>query len=142
MSKPRHSMEIACRECRQVALARAEPVYDGFRKVGELFVCTACGARYASRAETPLVSAAAAPRVFSEADRPDAPQVFRESERQRCCGWCIHRVVNPFGQRCGQTNQEVESTDLCDRFERRSETDEASASPPVRADPLSKLFGD
>ena len=143
MDTQRHRLEIDCRACGTIALARAEPVHEGFRRVGERFVCTACGHRYPSRDETPFVDDKPAASVFSEADRQQAPQVFAESERRRCCAWCGHRVVNPFGQRCGLSNREIESTDLCDRFQLRAEPGPEKPSPPrAAADPLSRLFGE
>ncbi len=142
MPEPRPNAEILCQTCGRNALARPEPVYDGFRKVGEAFVCTACGHRYASRETTPFIRGAKAPRVFTDQDRPVAPKVFADTERRRSCGWCAHRVVNPFGQRCGLTNREIESTDLCDRFEARAESEGETAPPRPAPDALSRLFGD
>ena len=112
-------MEIHCSVCHQTALVRAEPVYEGFKKTGEVFVCTACGARYASAEETPFMHGDSRPRVFTERDKPRAPSIFSDDERQRCCGWCRHFVVNPFSQRCGLTNKETQATDLCVRFEKK-----------------------
>ena len=108
--------EIACTACGQTALARIEPVYAGFKKVGEEVVCTACGHRYAGREAAPFAAADARPGVFTEADKPRGPKVFADDERRKCCAWCAHFVVNPFNQRCGLANREVEATDLCIRF--------------------------
>jgi len=119
------SMEIQCAACGETTLVRAEPVYDGFKKTGETFVCTACGRRYASAEETPFVHAESRPRVFTEADKPRALSIFSDDERQRSCGWCKHFVVNPFGQRCGLSNTETQATDLCARFEKKA------APPPT-----------
>lgn len=150
MSRAGRALEIACRACGQHALARAEPVYDGFRKTGELFVCTACGHRYDSREATPFLEVGQRPSLFTAADREAAPRVFKESERRRCCAYCSHRVVNPFGQRCGLSNREVEATDLCARFEPipgepppdGTETDgTGTAKPPPGPDPLARIFG-
>jgi hypothetical protein len=143
MSGARKPLEINCRACGKTALARADPVYDGFQKRGEAYVCTACGHRYPSRETTPFVTVDKAPAIFPNADRMASPRIFKDSERRRCCAYCAHRVVNPFGQRCGLTNREVESTDLCDQFELRAgdETSSAAAEPkPV--DPLARLFGE
>jgi hypothetical protein len=123
-------MEINCTFCHATALVRPEPLYDGFKKTGEAFVCTACGARYASAAETPFVKGPARPRVFTDDDRARAPSIFSDDERQRCCGWCAHFVVNPFSQRCGLTNRETQATDLCVRFEKKAEP--AKPSEPER----------
>ena len=129
------TLEILCTVCHETALVRPEPVYDGFRKTGEAFVCTACGARYASAAETPFVHGASRPRVFTEKDKPRTLSVFSDDERQRCCGWCRHFVVNPFSQRCGLTNKETQATDLCVRFEKRAEP----SRPPSPEAPATNL---
>ncbi|MBP7638051.1 MAG: hypothetical protein KBA18_09275 [Kiritimatiellae bacterium] len=112
------SIEIQCDMCRKLTLARKEPVYDGFKKIGEAYVCTGCGARYASAGETPFVHDQRRPRIFTESDKPRTPSVFEDDERQHSCGWCRHFVVNPFSQRCGLTNKETQATDLCVRFEK------------------------
>ena len=113
-------MEIHCTGCGQTTLVRAEPVYDGFKKTGEAFLCLNCGKRYASAAETPFAETASSrPRIFTEADKPRLSSVFSDDERQRSCGWCRHFVVNPFSQRCGLTNKETQATDLCVRFEKK-----------------------
>ena len=116
------SMEIQCAICGEITLVRAEPVYDGFKKMGEAFICTGCGTRFASAEETPFVQDASRPRIFTDADKPRVPSVFSEDERQRCCSWCKQFVVNPFSQRCGLTNQSVQATDLCVRFEKKEES--------------------
>ena len=113
--------EILCTSCHETALVRTEPVYDGFKKVGEAYVCTACGARYASAEETPFVHASSRPSVFTDADKPSPLSIFSDDERQKSCGWCEHFVVNPFSQRCGLTNRETQATDLCVRFKRKRE---------------------
>ena len=124
-------MEIQCTQCGKLTLARAEPVYDGFKKIGEAFLCTGCGARYASAADTPFaVAAPSRPPLFTDADKPRAPSIFSDDERQRCCGWCRHFVVNPFSQRCGLSNKETEATDLCVRFEKKSASPDAEPSAP------------
>lgn len=122
-------MEIQCTACGQLTLARAEPIYDGFKKTGEAFLCTGCGARYASAAETPFALVAPPrPQIFSKADKPHVPCVFSDDERQRSCGWCRHFVVNPFSQRCGLSNKATEATDLCVRFEKKAAAPNADTS--------------
>ncbi len=126
-------IEIQCAACGKLTLARAEPLYDGFKKTGEAFICTGCGARYASAAETPFASAAPArPHIFSDADKPRPLSIFSDDERQRSCGWCRHFVVNPFSQRCGLSNKATEATDLCARFEKKTSAPDADPPPPPR----------
>ncbi|MDD4102042.1 MAG: hypothetical protein PHU80_05350 [Kiritimatiellae bacterium] len=104
-------------------MVRTEPVYEGFKKTGEVFICVLCGARYASADETPFAHADTRPKIFTENDKPALPAVFSDDERQRCCGWCLHFVVNPFNQRCGLNNRETQATDLCVRFEKKPSGD-------------------
>lgn len=98
-------------------MVRPEPIYDGFRKSGEAFVCMSCGHRYPSEAETPFLEKRAKPSVFSEADKPVIPDIFAHEERHHCCLYCKHYVTSPFDQRCGLTNQKTEAINLCVRFE-------------------------
>ena len=118
------SMEIRCKACGRLTLARAEPVYEDFKKTAETFVCSACGHRYPSRDKTPFVDADGRPRVFSDADKPVAAKVFKSDERRRSCAWCRYFIVNPFCQRCGLSNRLAEATDVCARFQAKPE-------PPV-----------
>ena len=124
----RYPSQLSGGQQQRVALARAEPVYENFRKVSETFVCTACGHCYPSREATPFVDTSGRPQVFSEADKPSAVKVFQASERRRSCAWCRHFIVNPFRQRCGLNNREVEATDLCARFS--AKPDEPAADAP------------
>lgn len=117
------SREIDCPTCGGVMLAHMEPVYDGFKKTGEVCVCTGCGTQFASAEEAPFVEKEHRPRLFTENDKPDRPAIFSDDERQRCCGWCRHFVLNPFTQRCGLSNKEMQATDLCVRFEKKPENE-------------------
>ena len=91
-------------------MVRAEPVYEGFKKVGERFFCLHCGQCYPSEAETPFIRQGdTRPKIFTEADKPDRLNIFSDEERQHSCGWCRHFVVNPFTQRCGLTNAFTEA---------------------------------
>lgn len=135
------NLEIKCTACRRVALVRLEAVYDGFRKTGEVFVCTACGHRYASREDTPFIAADSHPRVFTAQDKPDPTHVFHADERRKCCGWCLNFVVNPFNQRCGLTNRVMQATDLCARFTAKPVETPAMSTPPAKPiSPLDALF--
>ena len=109
------SLEILCSSCHAETVVRREAVYDGFKKLGEEFVCTACGYRYKTEAEVPFKHAER-PVVFSEADRPDQLQVFRDEERGGTCRLCRHYLKNPFVQRCALHRKEVEATDTCPSF--------------------------
>jgi hypothetical protein len=113
------SLEIVCTACGRDALVRREPVYDGFRKTGEKFVCAACGHAYESESDVPF-KVARRPSVFSDEDRPRKLEVFGKDEKGRTCRHCRNYLVNPFTQRCGIHFKEVQATDSCGDFESRS----------------------
>lgn len=113
------SREIECPACGREALLLRRPRYEGFQKVGETLSCTACGHVFASEDEVPY-KARADVRVFSESERPKAPKVFSENEADQLCRHCAHYVVNPFMQWCGLHRREVEATDTCDRFTKKT----------------------
>jgi len=117
------SLKINCTACGRTALIRTEPVYEGFKKIGEVFICTQCGEHYDSADTTPFIKRDAQPQVFSADDKPAALSIFSEDERRRCCGWCNHFVVNPFSQRCGLSNRDTQATDLCAGFEKKPDAD-------------------
>jgi hypothetical protein len=117
-------MEIKCEACNTIAVAKPEPIYDGFKKIGTHYICTSCGKVYPSEEETPFVEFSEKPNIFGDDDKPDIPSIFNEDERQKSCRWCQHFVINPFTQRCGLTHEVVEATDLCVRFEKKEEEEE------------------
>lgn len=114
------SIEILCRACGAETLLRREPIYDGFKKVGETLLCSACGHVYETEADVPF-KAGSVPSIFSEADKPKTVRVFRSDEANRNCRHCAHYVVNPFTQRCGLHHREVQAADCCDDFEAKSD---------------------
>ena len=112
-------IEIFCSACGKDALLRRERVYEGFKRVGEKLSCAACGHVFADEAAVPFKTKETVPG-FGRQDVPPPPKVFGEREVRetvgRLCRHCAHYVVNPFLQRCGRSNREVEATDTCDQF--------------------------
>jgi hypothetical protein len=115
------SLEIVCSACGAETIVRREPVYDGFRRTGERFVCTACGHAYGTEAEVPFQTRSTQ-AVFKSDERPRNPEVFRSDDKGHTCRTCEHYVVNPFTQRCGLTFKPVQATDTCDRYSRPPES--------------------
>jgi len=111
-------VEINCVACGQESLLKREPLYEGFKKVGERLSCFACGHEYASEAEV-LFKEKRAPKVFDASDAPRTVKVLKKNEADRLCRFCKHYVINPFLQRCGLRGKLVEATDTCERFERK-----------------------
>ena len=114
--------EIHCSACGQDAIVRAEAVYEGFKKVGEAFVCTACGHRYADRQSTPFKAAPERPSLFA-VEPGKRLSLFTEEERHHCCLYCRNYVLSAFDQRCGLTNRTTEATGCCHRFTSKEEPD-------------------
>lgn len=112
-------IEIICPTCGKDTLLRREPVYDGFKRAGEQLSCTACGHVFPNEAAVPFKAKETVPG-FGRQDLPPPPKVFGEQEVLetvgRLCRHCVHYVVNPFLQRCGRSNREVEATDTCNQF--------------------------
>jgi hypothetical protein len=109
------SVEIVCRACGKDTLIRREPVFDGFKKVGEQLLCASCGHVYGGEDDVPFKTARRS-SIFSEADKPRKVDVFRDDEKGHMCRHCKHYLVNPFTQRCGMHFKEVQATDSCSDF--------------------------
>lgn len=110
------TVEIICTHCGAEAFLKREPVYDGFKKTGETLSCSACGGLFASEEEVPFKNTAAAPQIFTEADRSEKVRVFDEGENLHFCRYCANYVVNPFMQFCSHHKKEVQATDSCPEF--------------------------
>jgi hypothetical protein len=119
-------LEIICSACGADALVRREPVYEGFKKVGEEFLCSACGHKFESEADVPFKEAKKL-EVFDESDKVKVIDVFADEERGQNCRYCDHYLVNPFTQRCSLHFKEVKATDCCDDFEAKKD-DEPDSS--------------
>ena len=119
------SVEIRCSACRNATLLVRESRYEGLSKVGEDLKCSGCGYVYTSEEEVPFIHSQPI-SVFSDSDRSAAVQVFEEHEADRICRHCVHYVINPFLQWCGNHKKEVEATDTCPQFERKPKAESAS----------------
>lgn len=115
------SMRITCTTCGEESLVRREPVYEGFKKVGERFICTACGHAFEREEDVPFSKARKRPNIFVDDDLPATLNIFKDDERQKNCRYCSHYTVNPFTQRCGLHNKEVQATDFCPDFRQPEE---------------------
>ncbi len=120
-------VEIICTNCGTEAFLNREPVYEGLKKTGEELSCPACGFIFVSEAEVPFKAHAAAPNIFTDADRSKAVKVFDEGENKSICRYCADYVVNPFMQFCSRHKKEVQATDGCPQF---------SSAPEKPSNPL------
>ena len=125
----KQGIEIMCPGCGRESLLKREPLYDGFRRVGEKLSCLACGRTFASEAEVPFKTVRQ-PRVFDKTDAPAPVKIFKAGEAGRLCRHCADYVVNPFVQRCARRGKIVEATDSCPFFSARPQpADESGAKP-------------
>ena len=109
-------VEIICLHCGAETFLKREPVYEGLKKIGETLSCAACGYIFPSESEVPFKTHAAAPKIFTDADRSEKVAVFDEGENRRICRYCADYVVNPFIQFCSRHKKEVQATDSCPQF--------------------------
>lgn len=114
-------IEIICTACGIDSFLLRKPQYEGFKKIGEMFACAACGHEYQNEAEIPYKKRKTL-TIFSDADQPQSVTVFEESEKGRICCYCKNYLVNPFKQWCAHHKKEVEATDTCDQFTLKPET--------------------
>ncbi len=115
------ALEIRCTQCGAETLLRREPLYEGFRKVGETLACSGCGHRFPDEASVPYITRPPV-AIFSEADRPRTPALFSEADKTRNCRHCAHYLKNPFTQWCSRHKRETEALDVCADFKRKPAT--------------------
>ena len=111
-------VEIVCTACGADTLVKREPKYEGFKKAGERFLCSACGHEFASEEEVPFKQVKKV-ALFTDADRVKKVDVFADDEKGRICHYCAHYTVNPFTQRCGLNNRIIQAADACEKFEKK-----------------------
>lgn len=117
------SVEIHCSACGAEAFLSREPVYEGFKKVGEALSCSACGFVFESEESVPYKEKESVPVIFTDADRSEKVEVFEAGENKRLCRYCVEYVVNPFMQFCSHHKKEVQATDSCEQFDPSSKGD-------------------
>lgn len=99
------SKKIFCPNCRQESAVKVVKQYDGFTLVGKISTCAFCGYEFEEEE----------PEVIKEIP----PGWVKDENLKKVCRRCLHYVVNPFVQKCGISQREVEATDTCEKFSRR-----------------------
>ena len=114
-------IEINCPHCGAEAFLKREPLYNGLTKTGDELSCSACGFIFETEDDVPYKERENAPAIFTEADRSQKPDIFKEGENKNICRYCADYVVNPFMQYCSHHKKEIQSTDTCSDFKTSSE---------------------
>ncbi|MBL7114176.1 MAG: hypothetical protein ISS35_00290 [Kiritimatiellae bacterium] len=125
------TLEARCPACGEQTFIRREPIYDGFQKVGDKRFCSDCGYEFEEEETPQSPKANPLKDIFGDDTDNDDPDIFSDTERQRCCRYCKHYIVNPFTQRCGLHERDVDATDLCKDFERPPPEEEKAKAPPA-----------
>jgi hypothetical protein len=128
-------LEIICTECGVETLVRKEPVYDGFKKVGEKVFCASCGHEFSNENEIPYQEQKKKPAIFNDSDKSKKLDIFKDEERTQNCRHCEYYIVNPFVQRCSLHEKEVDSTDVCFDFKLK---EQKAAEPENEGDATSE----
>ncbi len=123
------ALETLCPACDEHAFIRREPIFDGFQKVGEKRICSNCGHEFADEEVPEQTKPNPLKDIFGDDADEDAQDLFSDTERQRCCRYCKHYIVNPFTQRCGRHERDVDATDLCEDFERPPPEEKTDPDP-------------
>lgn len=106
-----------CKKCHQETLFVSEPIYEGFKKIGESLRCNGCGAvQRSDKIVVPKADPLAA--LFGEDLAPEKLNLFDvDAETAHLCRKCANYVIHPFTQRCSLHDREVSATDSCDQWE-------------------------
>ena len=113
------SLEIICSECGEETFVRREPIYEGFKKIGETLICTSCGHKFPDNDNIPFKEKKIS-TILTDADKSPQVNIFDESELRKNCRYCEYYLKNPFTQRCSLHDKPVDATDLCFDFATRT----------------------
>ena len=117
------SLEIVCTECGEDTFVRREPIYEGFKKTGETFICISCGHNFPDPDNVPFKEKKLS-TILTDADKSPEIQIFDKNERGKNCRYCEHYLKNPFTQRCSLHDKPVEATDICFNFRAKPTSDD------------------
>lgn len=110
--------KVICSNCNEDTFLRVEPVYEGFKKVGEKYFCMVCGCEY-EQDNMPEEVEEENCSLFSADDLEKIPDIFADDRDADNCSKCEYYIVNAFQQKCGITHEEVLATDICFNFNRK-----------------------
>jgi len=116
-----------CPQCGKNSFLKKESVLDGWKKVGDVLKCAACGAVAEEiPSDTPSAPSAEAPKKSADAlaallGGDDTVKVVNplENEERKFCRDCKFRVANAFRMYCSKHERDVNPMDDCPDFLKR-----------------------
>ena len=116
--------EIICPHCGEDSFASKKTVMDGWTKIGDIFVCAACGAKLQDIEEKQTetsdthkkssgLSALAGALGVKETEKTT---LDLSEDEKRFCRDCAHFISHPFLDRCSLLGKDVAPMDDCDKF--------------------------
>ena len=119
-----------CEACSQESIVKKRTKMDGWKNVGEEYVCALCGTALGdveAEVDAENVAARGKERLASLADmlgEPVAPAgPVLEAEEGRFCRDCKHFLRHPFVSRCLLFDRGTEPMKDCEEFEHREATE-------------------
>jgi len=111
---------IECPFCRKNSFLMSKPKFDGFRKVGVMEFCSACGHEFLE-GERPSLSQKkeTLENLLGPSQKESLPRFLGKKEDLRFCMYCEEYVKHPFTQRCMKHRREVDATESCPDFHRK-----------------------
>ncbi len=126
---------VHCAACHQDSVVKLATKMDGWRPLGQFYVCAICGATFAPVETTSGPAAGANQRRQQDLDRLSAfldqpavelrsPDQFMgiESKQTPFCKECRHFYHHPFGDKCLLHERAAQPLGDCPQFDRRSKT--------------------
>ncbi|MDA3798125.1 MAG: hypothetical protein PF692_03485 [Kiritimatiellae bacterium] len=110
--------KVICEKCGEETFLRTEPIYEGFKKIGDAYFCMLCGFEYQEEALQDAKSDEKKNSFFTEDDLEKVPDLFAEEKDANSCWKCKNYIINAFQQKCGLTQRNVSAMDVCFSFEK------------------------
>ena len=122
----KHGEEVNCKDCGAGAFAVKKPLMDGWTKLGDIFVCSACGAKIADApvAEEQSKEAkndAASSKLlgFLGLEKEEKKKIEATEDEKHFCRDCANLVSHPFLFRCDLHKKDVNPMDDCPDYVRK-----------------------
>ena len=118
----KHGDEIDCSHCGKSAFVIKKAEMDGWTKLGDIFACSACGAKIADVKESKIASkesssvASSALADFLNTEKEEKKELIATEDEKHFCRDCGHLISHPFLIRCDLHKKDVNPMDDCPDF--------------------------